>query len=107
MYFDVEVVCELKSLGIFCDDARLGKKVGILSLDLKFVLYSYKIWFFFISESVRFLPYFSHGELVRRFAANEKLNFSYYLKRGRPTYAFLAFLADEIDQGTTTLSQKR
>ncbi|PVD19335.1 hypothetical protein C0Q70_19822 [Pomacea canaliculata] len=58
-------------------------------------------------ESVRFLPYFSHGELVRRFAANEKLNFSYYLKRGRPTYAFLAFLADEIDQGTTTLSQKR
>lgn len=50
VYFDVEVVCELKSLSIFCDDARLGKKVGILSLDLKFVLYSYKIWFFYFRE---------------------------------------------------------
>ncbi|ESP01289.1 hypothetical protein LOTGIDRAFT_157467 [Lottia gigantea] len=53
------------------------------------------------------LPYFSQPELVSQFAYAEKLRFTYYLKQGRPCYAFLSFLAEELSPGTSTLSNKR
>ena len=53
------------------------------------------------------LPFFSHPDLVSRFAHTAKLNFTYYLKHGRPSYAFLSFLTEELEHKTSTLSPKR
>ena len=53
------------------------------------------------------LPFFSHPDLVTRFAHTAKLNFTYYLKHGRPSYAFLSFLTEELEHKTSTLSPKR
>ncbi|XP_050400907.1 spatacsin [Patella vulgata] len=53
------------------------------------------------------LPYFSQPELVSQFAYSEKIQFTYYLKQGRPCYAFLSFLAEELAPGTSTINNKR
>ncbi|XP_046337180.2 spatacsin-like isoform X1 [Haliotis rufescens] len=58
-------------------------------------------------ECQRLLPYFSQTDLVSQFAYSEKIRYMFYLKHGRPTYAFLSFLAEEIDSGATTISNKR
>ncbi|KAK7503511.1 hypothetical protein BaRGS_00005050 [Batillaria attramentaria] len=58
-------------------------------------------------DGMKSLPYFSHSDLVSHFAHTAKLNFTYYLRHGRPSYAFLSFLSEELDQKTTTLSPKR
>ena len=59
------------------------------------------------SDSMKALPFFSHPDLVSRFAHTAKLNFTYYLKHGRPSYAFLSFLTEELEHKTSTLSPKR
>ncbi|XP_070207763.1 spatacsin-like isoform X2 [Littorina saxatilis] len=58
-------------------------------------------------DGMKILPYFSHPDLVSRFAHTAKLNFTYYLKHGRPSYAFLSFLSEELEHKTSTLSPKR
>ncbi|KAL8574758.1 hypothetical protein ACOMHN_035875 [Nucella lapillus] len=58
-------------------------------------------------DGVKVLPYFSQPDLVSRFAHGTKLNLTYYLKHGRPTYALLSFLAEELEHKTSTLSPKR
>ncbi|XP_064608291.1 spatacsin-like [Liolophura sinensis] len=56
---------------------------------------------------MRELPYFSHPDLVTKYAPVVSLRFTYYLRQGRPSFAFLSFLAQELDSGTTTVTKKR
>lgn len=42
------------------------------------------------------LPHFSSGHLVNRFALVENLDFLYYLRHGRPSFAFATFLVQQL-----------
>ena len=53
------------------------------------------------------MPYFSQAQLVAQFAYSEKLRYTYYLKQGRPSFAFVTFLAEELTSGVQTVSNKR
>lgn len=53
------------------------------------------------------MPYFSHPELVARFGHSEQLKYTYYLKQGRPSFAFITFLAEEFKNGGPTIGSKR
>ncbi|XP_021345955.1 spatacsin-like isoform X2 [Mizuhopecten yessoensis] len=57
-------------------------------------------------ESLRQLPHFSMSELVNRFAYTERIRYTYYLRQGRPSFAFASFLAEQLDTDPTTLSNK-
>ncbi|XP_076465994.1 spatacsin-like [Babylonia areolata] len=58
-------------------------------------------------DGMKVLPYFSQPQLVSQFAHTASLHFTYYLKHGRPTFAFLSFLTEELEHRTSTLSPKR
>ncbi|XP_049755033.1 spatacsin [Elephas maximus indicus] len=47
------------------------------------------------------LPHFSRPDLVNKYAVVERLNFAYYLHRGRPSFAFGAFLVQELIKSKT------
>ncbi|XP_069136705.1 LOW QUALITY PROTEIN: spatacsin-like [Argopecten irradians] len=57
-------------------------------------------------ESLRHLPHFSMSELVNRYAYTERIRYTYYLRQGRPSFAFASFLAEQVDTDPTTLSSK-
>ncbi|XP_060065527.1 spatacsin-like [Ylistrum balloti] len=57
-------------------------------------------------DSLRQLPHFSMAELVNRFAYTETIRYPYYLRQGRPSFAFASFLAEQLDTDPTTLSNK-
>ncbi|XP_072134103.1 spatacsin [Mobula birostris] len=42
------------------------------------------------------LPHFSCPDLVNKYAITERLDFSYYLRHGRPSYAFATFLVQQL-----------
>ncbi|XP_012865545.1 PREDICTED: spatacsin isoform X1 [Dipodomys ordii] len=49
-----------------------------------------------IGDSLSHLPHFSSPELVNKYAIMERLNFTYYLYHGRPSFAFGTFLVQEL-----------
>ncbi|XP_050923326.1 spatacsin-like, partial [Lates calcarifer] len=42
------------------------------------------------------LPHFSSPHLVNRFALVENLDFLYYLRHGRPSFAYATFLVQQL-----------
>lgn len=42
------------------------------------------------------LPHFSSPHLVSRYALVENLDFLYYLRHGRPSFAFATFLVQQL-----------
>lgn len=42
------------------------------------------------------LPHFSCPELVNKYAVMERLDFLYYLRHGRPSFAFGTFLVQQL-----------
>ena len=62
---------------------------------------------FQISDAQTEMPYFSQAQLVSHFAYTEQLRYTYYLKQGRPSFAFVTFLAEELTNGAQTISNKR
>ena len=53
------------------------------------------------------LPHFSSSALVEEYAYSESLKYWYYLKQGRPTFAYCAFLVEQWKQGAKILTSKR
>ncbi|GAB1610156.1 spatacsin-like isoform X1 [Argonauta hians] len=52
------------------------------------------------AENLKVMPHFSLPELVSKYARQEDIDFTYYLRQGRPTFAFCSFLTDEFNHGT-------
>ncbi|XP_036592345.1 spatacsin isoform X2 [Trichosurus vulpecula] len=49
-----------------------------------------------IADTSSDLPHFSSPDLVNKYAIKERLNFAYYLRHGRPSFAFGTFLVQEL-----------
>ncbi|XP_001366663.1 spatacsin [Monodelphis domestica] len=49
-----------------------------------------------IADTSSDLPHFSSPDLVNKYAVIERLNFAYYLRHGRPSFAFGTFLVQEL-----------
>ncbi|XP_067827395.1 spatacsin [Heptranchias perlo] len=47
------------------------------------------------------LPHFSCPDLVNKYAITERLDFSYYLRHGRPSYAFATFLVQQLAKSSS------
>ena len=47
------------------------------------------------------LPHFSSPDLVGKYAVVERLNYAYYLRHGRPSFAFGTFLVQELTKSKT------
>eukprot|EP00058_Branchiostoma_floridae_P024300 XP_002609790.1 hypothetical protein BRAFLDRAFT_78622 [Branchiostoma floridae] len=58
------------------------------------------------SDCLQDMPHFSHQELVSQYAHTEDLQFTYYLRRGRPSFAFAKFLSAEME-ARGSLSHRR
>ncbi|XP_055990031.1 spatacsin [Sorex fumeus] len=54
-----------------------------------------------IGDAASHLPHFSSPDLVNKYAIMERLNFAYYLHRGRPSFAFGTFLVQELAKSKT------
>lgn len=54
-------------------------------------------WFFLTETSE--LPHFSSPQLVQMFALVENLDFLYYLRHGRPSFAYATFLVQQLNNG--------
>lgn len=52
------------------------------------------------------MPAFSKGSPYEKYAFNQVINYEYYLKQGRPSYAYCSFIVDEFKQ-FQKLSKKR
>ncbi|KAL3867490.1 hypothetical protein ACJMK2_044692 [Sinanodonta woodiana] len=53
------------------------------------------------------MPYFSEPNLISRFTYSENLRYTYYLKQGRPSFAFVTFLAEELRSGAAHIHYRR
>jgi spatacsin len=53
------------------------------------------------------MPYFSQTDMVTKYGYAEKIRYMYYLKQGRPSFAFVSFLAEAYDKEPTGISQQR
>lgn len=53
------------------------------------------------------MPHFSDPRLVKHFAYKESLGFAYFLKQGRPSFAFCAFIYEQLQTGNLRLSHKK
>ncbi|XP_059487739.1 spatacsin [Neocloeon triangulifer] len=49
-----------------------------------------------IDETTLKMPNFSKGSLYEKYANNQFINYEYYLKQGRPSYAYCSFIVDEL-----------
>ncbi|KAL4227664.1 Spastic paraplegia 11 (autosomal recessive) [Mactra antiquata] len=58
-------------------------------------------------ECSKDMPYFSQPLLVSQYGHVEQLRYNYYLKQGRPSFAFVTFLAEELKNGGPTIQSKR
>ncbi|KAK7011656.1 spatacsin [Biomphalaria glabrata] len=58
-------------------------------------------------DSPKVMPHFSEPQQTALHSRHHKLSFPYYLKHGRPVYAYLSFLSEELDRSEVSLSQKR
>jgi spatacsin len=61
----------------------------------------------FFLDAPKELPHFSQKSLVKQYACKESLSFVYFLKQGRPTFAFCAYLHRELMIGNHRPSFKR
>lgn len=61
----------------------------------------------YITESPKEMPYFSQPDLVNKYGYTEKIRYMYYLKQGRPSFAFVSFLAEAYDMEPTGITQQR
>jgi len=61
---------------------------------------------YLISGHLSEMPHFAQAELSSQYAHTDSLSFMHYLKAGRPSYAFLVFLASELS-GSASLSNSR
>ncbi|XP_038076708.1 spatacsin-like [Patiria miniata] len=52
------------------------------------------------------MPHFSQQYLTGRYAYSETFRFTYYLYQGRPSFAYLAFLASQLQGGGTPTKKK-
>ena len=57
------------------------------------------------ADATREMPHFSSAPLVLQFAHKEQLTFSYYLRHGRASFAFTAFVSDHLN--TRTIAKSR
>ena len=48
------------------------------------------------------MPHFSNELLVSQHAHVEKLTFSYYLRHGRPSFAFVSFIGEKLKDATVS-----
>ena len=62
---------------------------------------------FCFTESPKVMPYFSQTDMVTKHGYTEKIRYMYYLKQGRPSFAFVSFLAEAYDMEPTGISQQR
>ena len=62
---------------------------------------------FYPADAVRQLPHFSQEDLVEKYAHVEVLQFTYYLRQGRPCFAFCTFIISVIQSGHKTISNKK
>lgn len=51
------------------------------------------------------MPHFSNELLVSQRAHIEKLTFSYYLRHGRPSFAFVSFVSERLKDATVSKSK--
>lgn len=51
------------------------------------------------------MPHFSNELLVSQRAHVEKLTFSYYLRHGRPSFAFVSFVSERLKDATVSKSK--
>ncbi|XP_062566288.1 spatacsin-like [Saccostrea cucullata] len=58
-------------------------------------------------ENMKQLPSFSQVDLVARFGYSERIRYTYYLKQGRPAFALLSFLSEEIDSVSQEVCPQR
>uniref|UniRef100_A0A8C2NR63 Spatacsin C-terminal domain-containing protein n=1 Tax=Capra hircus TaxID=9925 RepID=A0A8C2NR63_CAPHI len=54
-----------------------------------------------IGDAASQLPHFSSPDLVGKYAVVERLNYAYYLRHGRPSFAFGTFLVQELTKSKT------
>ncbi|XP_040083385.1 spatacsin isoform X2 [Oryx dammah] len=54
-----------------------------------------------IGDAASQLPHFSSPDLVSKYAVVERLNYAYYLRHGRPSFAFGTFLVQELTKSKT------
>ena len=51
------------------------------------------------------MPHFSNELLVSQRAHLENLTFSYYLRHGRPSFAFVSFVSERLKDATVSKSK--
>ncbi|CAE1307541.1 SPG11 [Acanthosepion pharaonis] len=57
-------------------------------------------------DSLKVMPHFSLPELMSKYAQPEGIQFTYYLRQGRPTFAFCSFVSEEFTHGTVLASHR-
>lgn len=57
-------------------------------------------------DSLKVMPHFSLPELMSKYAQQEGIQFTYYLRQGRPTFAFCSFVSEEFTHGTVLASHR-
>ena len=58
--------------------------------------------YFCFSDTSFDMPHFSNDLLVSQHAHVEKLTFSYYLRHGRPSFAFVSFIGEKLKDATVS-----
>lgn len=73
---------------------------------LKLLLLLLFVLFFSVTDSPGSdMPHFSNELLVSQRAHVEKLTFSYYLRHGRPSFAFVSFVSERLKDATVSKSK--
>ena len=73
--------------------AKLVMNVPEYSIDFTF-------HYFCFSDTSFDMPHFSNDLLVSQHGHVEKLTFSYYLRHGRPSFAFVSFIGEKLKDAT-------
>lgn len=74
-------------------------------LKLLLLLFVY-LFFFSVTDSPGTdMPHFSNELLVSQRAHVENLTFSYYLRHGRPSFAFVSFVSERLKDATVSKSK--
>ena len=79
----------------------LFSELNSSSFQTAFYFYHYHAIFRF-SDSPCDMPHFSNELLVSQRAHVEKLTFSYYLRHGRPSFAFVSFVGENLKEATVS-----
>ena len=52
------------------------------------------------------MPHFAQTDLMTKYGYTERLRYTYYLKQARPSFAFLAFIAEEKESDVDISAQR-